>query len=237
MNYDLFTAEHEASKALIELLEQAKRCQQLHERAQMTLPEPLKRLLGLSTNGKKPVVSVPPPERPPIPTGAESGWVCIKASDASPTSVVLALLRNGIIPTRDVVTGVKNILPDVSPGSIYNIGSRLDKKTIKRSNEGWELIKSETAPILQDGMIWAPPEIFSKQELAAHRREAVFHLIRTNRSGLQTSQIIDQLKNCSWVHAPLSKELVQDDVEYWVTKDKIKRSGNSKKWIVKPERE
>lgn len=238
MNYDLITAESEASKALVELIEQAKKCVQLHERARMTLPEPLKRMLGISTNGnKKAVVSVPPPERPQIPIGAESDWVCIKAKDASPTSVALALLRTGTLAAKDIVAGVKDILPDVSPGSIYNIGSRLDKKVLNKSEDGWELINPEMAPILQDGMIWAPAAIFSKQELAAHRREAVFHLIRTNHSGLQTSQIIDQVKNCSWVHAPISKELVQDDVEYWVREGKIKRSGNTKKWVVKPERD
>jgi hypothetical protein len=240
MEYDLLTAEQEATRSLMELFEQAKKCQQLHERAQMTLPEPLKRMLGMSTNGtKKAVMSIPPPERPPLPIGADSDWVCIKAEDAYPTSVALAFLREvgGPVAAKDVVSGVIQILPEVRPGSISNLGTRLDGKEINRSKDGWELINPDTAPILSDGIIWALPAMFSMQELAVHRREAVLHLIRTVRAGLQTSQIIEHLQNCSWVHAPVSKELVQDDVEYWFKKGKIKRSGNSKKWVVKPERD
>lgn len=239
MNFDLLTAETEAAQSLIELIAQAKRCRDLHERARMTLPEPLKRVLGISTNGsKKPVVSIPPPERPPLPVGADSDWVCIRAKDAYPTNVTLAVLRgaDGPMMARDVVSAVIDILPNVPRGTVNNLGTRLHGNTIKRSREGWELIHPETAPILQDGMIWGSPTVFSKQELAVHRREAVLHLIRTVPAGLQTSQIIDHLKNCSWVHAPISKELVQNDVEYWVGEGRIKRSGNSKKWVVKPER-
>jgi hypothetical protein len=239
MNFDLLTAEHEAAQSLSDLITQAKRCRDLHERARMALPEPLKRMLGINTNGsKKPVVSIPPPERPSLPVGADSDWVCIKASDAYPTSVALAVLRgsDGPMMAKDVVSAVTDILPNVRRGSINNVGTRLHGKEIKRSKEGWELIHPETAPILQDGMIWGSPTVFGKQELAVHRREAVLHLIRTVPAGLQTSQIIDHLKNCAWVHAPISKELVQDDVEYWFAENKIKRSGNSKKWVVRPER-
>jgi hypothetical protein len=240
MEYDLLTAEQEAIRSLMDLFEQAKKCQQLHERARMTLPEPLKRMLGMSTNGtKKAVVSIPPPERPPLPIGAESDWVSIPVASAFPTSIALALLRDGEgpVPARDVVAGVLAIRPDVPRGSVNNIGTRLDGTVIARSKKGWELINPETAPILSDGMIWGAPAIFSKTELAVHRKEAVLHLIRTVRAGLQTSQIIEHLQNCPWVHAPISKELVQDDVEYWFKEGKIKRSGNSKKWIVKPERD
>jgi hypothetical protein len=204
----------------------------------MTLPEPLKRMLGLSSNGNKKIVAtVPPPQRPPAPAEAKSDWICIDAKDAYPTNLALAVLRRNDKPTKakEVVAGVTSIRPDVRRGSVNNLGTRLDKKAISRTKAGWTLINPETAPILENGLIWGPPAIFNKQELAAHRREAVLHLIQTFRTGLLTSQIIEQLENCPWVHAPLSKELVQDDVEFWFEAGRIKRSGNSKKWVLKPE--
>jgi len=99
-----------------------------------------------------------------------------------------------------------------------------------RSKAGWSLLSPESAPILHDGYIWGPPEIFTTQELAVHRREAILHLLRFYRAGLQTSQIIELLQKCAWVHAPVNKELVQDDVQLLSKAEKIRRRGNSRKW-------
>jgi hypothetical protein len=238
MAFDLLTAEQEAIQSLSDLIAQAKRCQALHERARMTLPEPLKRMLGLSTNGsgKVAVANVSPPERPPLPIGAGSDWVSIPATAAYPQSLILAFLRNADapVPVAHLIASAQAIQPDIRKGSIHNIGTRLERnELITRSKEGWELLTPEEAPILDQELIWAPAKILTMQELAAHRREAVLHLLKTFRTGLQTSQLIEVLQNCPWVHAPVSKELVQDDVELLSKAPaKIKRRGASKKWEV-----
>jgi hypothetical protein len=48
---------------------------------------------------------------------------------------------------------------------------------------------------------------------------------------LQTVQIVEELHNCSWVQAPVNKDLLKADLEILRTKGKIKR-GSSKKWGI-----
>jgi hypothetical protein len=234
MDFDSLAAEQEAAQSFVELVAQAKRCQQLYERANMTLPESVKRFFSLHTNGKKLVASVPPPERPPLPSEAEANWVSIRIEDAYPQNVALALLRSagGTLAVKDLIEEFEARLENVNRGTVYNVGPRLDTAgIITRSDGVWELIKPENAPILHENLIWAPASVFNKQELAAHRRDAIIHVLRTFRAGLQTSQIIEVLQNCPWVHAPVNKELVQDDVQILSKAPaKIKRRGNTKKW-------
>jgi len=239
MNFDPVQAEQDAAQSFVDLVAQAKKCLQLYERASLPSPESLKRFFSLHTNGKKIVPSVPAPERPPLPEEAESDWVSIRIEDAYPQNVALALLRasGGALPIKELIEEFESRLENVNRGTIYNLGARLDTaKVITRTDGTWELIDLEKAPVLHENLIWAPSTIFNKQELAAHRREAIIHILRIYKAGLQTSQIIEALQNCPWVRAPVNKELVQDDVELLSKAGKIKRRGASKKWEVVAEK-
>lgn len=241
MSIERLGAEQEALRSLLALLEQAERCRQLYDRAGMSAPEPLRRILGLTeavATAPPPRVTVPAPEAPPRPAEAQPGWIWIAAKDASATSGVLAALRADGKPVRakDVITRVQALQPDTNTGSIPNIGNRLDGKGINRGEEGWTLKSPDLAPIAKDGFFWGPPSIFNKHELAAHRRYGIIHLLRMSPSGLQTTQIVEQLLACPWLHAPVNKELVQADVEWLVNNEnKIRRRGNSRKWELVPE--
>ena len=125
-------------------------------------------------------------------------------------------------------------MPNVPSGSIFNVGAKLHGKKILRSDDGWTLIKPEYGGIISDKFLWGPKEIFQKTELAAHRREAIIHLLTVFKSGLQTRQIVDNLHKCPWVHAPINKDLLKADLEILAAKDAVKRQGNSKKWILVP---
>lgn len=240
MSTDQISAEQEATESLIKLLEQAKKCQLLYTRARMSLPEPLKRVLGL--NGASPLTRdisnliIPEPQRPDPPSDAEADWLAIPEKETTPTTVALALLRSAGKPMRakDVVAGVVNILPNVLRGSINNIGTRLSGKLIKRTEQGWELLRLETAAILYKGYLWGPKEIFQKSELAAHRRAAILHVLGFFPGGLQSRQIIEQLKKCAWVHAPVNKDLVKADLEILDKDELIQKRGNSGKWALPP---
>jgi hypothetical protein len=241
MSADQIGAEEEAIQSLMDLLAQAKRCRGLYDRAHMALPEPLKRVLGMSVNGSGKAMGVrpqiPPIERSSRPPEATEDWIAIEASEATPTCIALAILRAAKQPmrSRDVVGRVTDVLPQVLSGSIANIGSRLEGKLITRSVEGWTLINPEKAGVLFNGFLWGPPEIFGKAELAAHRREAIMHLLGAFPGGLQIIQITDQLRGCSWVHAPTNKDLVKADMEILAKAGKVRRRGNSKKWEIAPE--
>jgi hypothetical protein len=201
----------------------------------MSLPEPLKRLLAV--NGAGNAVSGPPaipaPQKPPMPPGAKSDWVYIQEKDATATSIALAILNGSKEPIRakEIIEKVTAILPNVLRGSINNIGSRLaESRLIDRTEEGWTLAKPESAGIIHEGNLWGPREIFQKSELAAHRRDAIIHVLSNFDSGLQVRQLVEQLSRCSWVHAPVNKDLVKVDLEILAELGKVRRRGNSKKW-------
>ncbi len=170
-----------------------------------------------------------------MPPEAKSDWIYIQEKDATPTSVALAVLRTSKEPIRakDIIARVTAILPNVVRGSINNIGSRLaESRLIDRTEEGWTLARPESAGIIHEGNLWGPREIFQKSELAAHRRDAIIHVLRNFDTGLQTRQLVEQLGRCSWVHAPVNKDLLKADMEILSELGKVRRRGNSKKWEV-----
>jgi hypothetical protein len=71
---------------------------------------------------------------------------------------------------------------------------------------------------------------FGIHDVAAHRRESILHILSGYTTGLQIVQIVDQLRKCSWVHAPVNKDLLKADMEVLQEREKARRRGNSKKW-------
>jgi hypothetical protein len=237
MKDDLFNAELEATRSLMELYEQAKKCQALFERAHMALPEPLRRILGMDGSSGKAAAppSIAPPERPPMPIDAGPDWAWIKVSEASPATITAAVLRGAKGPLRpkDIIERVTAILPEVPAGSIYNVGPRLEnQQVIRRGNEGWELIKPESAGLIHKGHFWGPPSAFGKIEMAAQRRMALLHVLSFHPTGLQILQILEQLKRCSWVIGPINKDLVKEDIGILAESAKVRRRGNTKNWEI-----
>jgi hypothetical protein len=238
MSNDRWVAEQEAIRSLLEVYERAEHSRQLYERANMAIPEPLRRFLGVSESpakGPRLVASVPAPDRP-APPDAEPGFISIETKVASPATLAVAVLREVGQPMRakDVIARVVELNPDTAPGSVANAATKLDGTAIKRTDSGWTLLPSAKAGILFENRVWGPPTLFGKYELAAHRREAVVHLLHAYRSGLQTLQIMEQLRSCPWMHAPVSKELIQDDVKILEQEGRIRRRGHSRKWEIRP---
>jgi hypothetical protein len=235
--WDKLDAEREALKSLMDLYDQAKKSQQLHEAAGMSLPEPIKRFLGINyqatgSSPAKEAASVSPPSYH-APQGASENWFSIQASEATVSSVALAILRqSGVMRPRDLNEAVLDILPSATAGSVANMGVRLQGKVIDRAEDGWKLVDNSMAGIINNGRLWGPITIFSTQDIAEHRRESILHILKGYSTGLQTVQIVDQLRKCSWVHAPVNKDLLKVDMEVLQAKSKVRRRGNSKKWEI-----
>ncbi len=232
-----FQSEREAYAKLVRLLADAEECKRSFETAGMPIPETLKRILGTSNGHGKvsvPLVTIIPPHRANRPPESEEGWISVPIEEASATSLVLTSLRDEDKPllARRVVQFVLGINPKIPRGSVNNIGTRLSGTLIKRSDEGWSLIDRKKAPLMREGFLWGPKEVFDKTELAAHRREAILHILRAFPGGLQTVQIVEQLRGCNWVHAPASKDLVKADMELLEAHDKVRKISNSRKWEV-----
>lgn len=234
LNHDRLNVEQRAMRSLLDLMESAEECRKLFERANMALPEPLKRFLGISDNfgGAVPQVVIPPPEKSPRPPEARADWIWIHQSAATPNVLVPAILRGeSPIRAREVIERVQAILPSANRGTINNVGTRLDSENvIGRSDEGWWLADPDKGAVLFQDHVWGPAEVFGSVELAAHRREAIVHLLRLIRGGLQISQVLEQLKTCTWMKAPIAKELIQDDIELLAEQNRVRRRGNSRKW-------
>ena len=120
-------------------------------------------------------------------------WISLKVEDISPTTAALAILRgqNGKpIRARELADLVTDILPHVASGSIYNLLNRLrDDHLVYESTAGWMIQDKDTAGVLSEGYLWAPQERLTKTDLAAHRREAIVHLLQKERY-LQVMQIV-----------------------------------------------
>ena len=233
-------AEQEAAQSLVDLYEGARRCRELHEAAQMSLPDALKRFLGMSEDRAKierRPLGVPRPETPRRPEGAGPSWVVIEVKDALPTSIALALLAeaDGLMRSRDIIRAVTEQLPNVSEGSIANIGTRLSAdKIITRREGGWALRDLDYAGIIDDAFLWAPADKLARPELAAHRRRAIVHILGHFTAGLELLQIVNELRKCDWVRAPVSKDLLKADIPALVDAGRIRRRGSTRKWELSP---
>jgi hypothetical protein len=229
--------EREAYQSFNDLITQADHCRALFERANIVLPEPLKRFLGVSGQAQQRAL-IPAPERS-FPPGAAPDWISVELRHATATSLVFAVLRSSSEPLRakDVVSRVNEIRPEISGGSIANIGSRLNGQKLRREEGVWRLIRPEDGAVIYHGRLWGPHSIFDKYEVASHRREALMYLLKHFQGGLQALQIVEQLQNLPWVHAPINKDLVKEDLNALAEDRLIRRRGNTRKWEATPDLE
>src|SRR5260370_32742253 len=233
-----FKATAEAYQKFAQALEELESSRKLFELAGEPLPEKLKEFFGINRNhGRASEISVTitPPQRVSRPEEAADEWLSIPVKDATATSLVLAVLRktNRPVPAKEVVELVHRMNPMLTGGSIHNIGTRLDGKIIHRSDAGWTLIDVDKAGFVHDGYLWGPKQIFDKQELAAHRREAILTILKGIPGGLQTVQLVELLRSTAWVQAPASKDLVKADMELLEAHSKVRKISNSRKCSVR----
>lgn len=237
-----YLAEKDAYASFAKLLTQVDECKRLFERAGIDVPEPLKRLMGTANGNRRrrTRVSIPALDRDYRPiqaVEAQEEWLSIPAVEGTATSLVLAALRDKStpVPVRRVGELVAEVNPRIALGSIHNIGTRLSAQgVIRRTEDGWALLRNEASPLLDHGYLWGPRNVFDKPDLAAHRREAILHILECFPGGLQIVQIVEQLKSTSWVLAPVSKDLLKADMEILENDRKVRRVGNSKKWEGAP---
>jgi hypothetical protein len=240
-NLSKFEAEHKAVESLSNLYAIAAECKKLHEAAGLSLPGTLLRIFSdqkIASSSRTPVIMIPGIERDQIPKEANDDWISIHVSAATPTTLAMALLRKASHPLRpkELVDLVEKVIPAVSSGTVYNLGFRLEKEgTLLKRDDGWTLAKPEIAPLLSDDLLWGPKEAFAKPDIAAHRREAIIHILRMDRSGLQIVQLVAKLHDCAWLKAPINKDLVKADMEVMEKEGMVRQRGNSRKWEVVPE--
>ncbi len=126
-----FNREMEAYSALQHLLDDAQKAKSLFERAGLSLPDPLARLLNEAKTGsaaRSGSLTVPPIEEPPKPAGVGHDWVWVPIEDAITITLVKAILGKSstAMRPRDIADQVLAIRPNLSTGGIYNSGRYLE---------------------------------------------------------------------------------------------------------------
>lgn len=234
---DRLQREMEAYSSLSKLLDDAQRTRDLFVAAKLDIPAPLLRLTGENGKERPPAVvaTIPTMELPPKPAAAGDDWVFVPMDGAYPMTLVKALLRNsgGAMKPRELVDAIQSLRPELGSGGVYNTGPRLEKAgIIEKSDHGWVLVEEDTGPILTNEGVWGHPKELQKQEVAAHRRALLVHVLSLYKSGLQVVQIVEQLKGCIQCKAPVTKDLVKADMLALQEEKRVKRAGNSKKWVL-----
>lgn len=225
-----FQAEKRAYEAFTKLLADASTVRSYFEAANMALPGPLSRFLGIgqSTANASRKAVIPHPPTPPLPPEFKSDWVWVRISNMTAYTLTLAMLRQakGPMKPKSVLVRVQGLLPDINPRSVYNLGPRLKGVTV--TNEGWSLDDPDTAPILSGDYAWGPASVFLHQELTIHRRSLILHLLRTAADGMMAMQIVRQLQDSGLCRTTVNKDLVKGDIEVLKDEGEVRRS--SKKW-------
>src|SRR3989338_960103 len=227
--------EAKAYTAFLAWLDEGKKVWSIFDEEGVPVPSTLKRALSdVNSSSKNQVMRTPvrEPEKPEMPPQAHEDWLWIEVKDASLRTLVLAILNEGkSLPIKDIIKRVKQIDPNANEGSIYNIGSQEEK--MQKTDEGWwRLQDGVEAPILFKNHIWAPADLFQKQDLAAFRRMAVRHLLAISSDGLQIMQVYRQLKDADWLRTPKSKDLIKADLLIMKKEKRVKTLGHSKKWTL-----
>jgi hypothetical protein len=231
MDSEYIQAIKDAGKALEGFLEAAQALRETFARANMQLPD-FQKIFGNGTREVVTSVQIAPPERPTPPVGAEADWIAIDRDKAQASHILLAVLHDagGFMRAKEVVAAVNAIAPEVRRVSIHNAANRLDGKSIERTREGWKLIGGAKSGIIANDLYWTPIEICTVHEKAAHRRDAILHILGQFTSGLQPLQLLEQLGNCSsWMKAPVNKDLLKEDINILKEAGLIRRRGNTTK--------
>ena len=148
----------------------------------------------------------------------------------SPQGLALALLRENASPVqpKEIAEYVAQTLGEnnVNLRSVYNVGPRLQKEgLIEKSSDGWELTDPSRAPVVHEGHAWGSQSVFTRQEIAAYRRELILGLLRRSADGLLAMQITRELEKSEFCKVTANKDVVKLDLQALVAEKKIKRHG------------
>lgn len=218
-------------------MRQAVRVRGLFEEAGEVVPNVLARMFGENIGSRGDAdkrIKYPTIEGPPRPDDVPVDWVWVPLAETLPTTLVMGLLRQAGRPlaTKEIIDRVERLRPagDVNPGSILNIGPRLEGQGIIVRGEGWDLVDKKNAPVIGQDAVWWAVDRWGKPEMAAHRRIVIRHVLNV-AGGLQIVQLVNQLQLSGLCKAPVTKDLLKMDMSS-MQKAGVVRRNTSRKWVV-----
>lgn len=168
----------------------------------------------------------------PAPQGAEPDWIWVPVSDATTTTLMLAIMRSigERVPSGVIVDAMRRYRSSLNPGSVFNAAARYAGTLIDRNKQGWVLRSPSSAPLLVGDIVWGPSRVFQQQEVAAFRRSSIAELLRHNSTGLMTMQIVKKLHDILDARIPVAKDIVEEDLLAMRQNEAVYRVGNSRLW-------
>lgn len=237
---DQFELEQKAQEAYVAIMQDMRQLRSAFEAAGVRVPDRVLRFLqgepapsSEASQSSSPRAIIPPPVAPPRPPEASQHWLWLPIDQMTPTGLVRGILRAAAHPLtpKMLIEQLRELRDNINPGSIANIGTRLEQQgSISRTEAGWQLAPNANAPVLYSGNAWGSEELFESYELAAQRRNCIFHVLRVYEDGLQPMQLVKALEGCTWVHASVTKDLIKTDLQTLDQEGRAKRIGNSGKW-------
>ena len=182
------------------------------------------------------VPAPPPPRQPnhgPVPPGANSDWVSIIASKASPYAIALAVLRahEGPISSAQLNAAIGDIRK-VKGGAGYTVLEPLQKaRIIDGNNSAWHILNRSLGGILSGEYLWAEPENLNIYDWAAVRREAILILLTENDS-LTNAAITKSLEKAKWLKATVTPHLVKADLRSLSKEELVRQNFETKAWSL-----
>jgi hypothetical protein len=236
MSDERVDSELKAHQAFAAWVEEGKRLRRVFDETEQSLPAALARMFGETENGRRSQQSPALPIDPPKPKAAMDVCIWVPENDLTAAKLALAILRDEKTPitASELFDKLKAHRPDAIRGTVFNIGPRLEGDLINRTADGWMIREPSKVPVLTgDGYAWGPPAVFTKTELAGHRRTILCHVLGRHPEGLQIVPLVREVEELGVCRAPLNKDLVKGDFEILRREGKVRRKpGAPKKWIL-----
>jgi hypothetical protein len=199
-----------ALRSLGDLWEKVQEVDLCFREAGLPRPEEIARFFGEAETEDK--FDLPPLPMPPKPPEYVDGWVFVAASEVTPSHLIFGILRGSRTPLQpaQIHQRLSALIKDVTIETVLKVGRR-DTDTIDKGHYGWKLADPSSAPVLFEGFAWAPPEVFTSQELASYRRMVVKHALKSIGKGVTVIQMVRSLTDFPDFKLPVTRDSIGGD--------------------------
>lgn len=190
---------------------------------------------GYGLSARSPRVIVTPPPEPPRPPQAENDWIWVKLTDLTVQTLILSVMReaNERLSSNDLCQRVAKYHQDVNPGSVLNVGTRLDGTMMDRNSDGWLLTDPAKVPLIVGDYAWGPGSVFQPPDVAEYRRHLLRHVLRAERGGMQLVEIYIRLKDSGFFPG-VTKDNIKGDLEMLDSRGEVRATGKPTRtrWVL-----
>ena len=230
-----------ATESYLRILKDLDECGRLYKEAGIELPGILRQIINEGDENeeeseepanKMEFGSIPPPHSPAQPKEAGDDWIHLPIKEATPTSLILAFLREhpGLVPVAEVLAYMKNVSHDAVTGSVYNALNRLaGTGVLTKEADGFALARKDDGGVIAGDYLWAPPDTLQQSEIAWHRRQAILHILQ-HQGPLQVVNLINWLNGSTWVKTRSNKDVLKLDMQALEEKGSAKRVEGTRRW-------